>query len=213
MTREAKIMIAVFILIFGGLGYLIVHNNKVATTPVSKDQLILPTSHSRGTPTAKVNLVEFGDFQCPACGEAFPIVEQLLAQYKDNPNVNFVFRNFPLPQHQFAPLAAEAAEAAGAQGKYWPMFELLYSKQNDWVVSSDPLSLFVQYAGQIGLNVNQFKSEVQANKYSDVITKDQQDGLAVGINATPTFFLNGTRMEGVQNFADFKARVDAELAK
>ena len=213
MTKEAKIVTLVFILIFGGLGFVIVRNNKAAVTPVAKDQIIKPTSHSRGNPSAKVNLVEFGDFQCPACGAAYPIVEQLLALYKGNPNVNFVFRNFPLPQHQFAALAAEAAEAAGVQGKYWEMYDLLYKNQDKWVNSNDPLSIFVTYAAQIGLDVNRFKTEVQQGKYNTVITGDQQDGLALGINSTPTFFLNGLRMVGIQNFADFKARVDAELVK
>ena len=109
-------MIGVFVIIFGGLGFLITRNNQVATTPASKDQLIRPNSHSTVNPDAKVSIVEFGDFQCPACAAAFPIVEQLLALYKDNPQVNFVSRNFPLPQHQYALITAEAAEAAGAQG-------------------------------------------------------------------------------------------------
>lgn len=192
---------------------MIARNNRIATTPVSKDQLVTATSHSRGNPNAKVNLVEFGDFQCPACAAAYPIVEQLLSAYQNNPDVNFVFRHFPLPQHQFAPLAAEAAEAANAQGKYWEMYNLLYTNQNTWVNSSDPLSLFVDYAAQLKLDVNRFKSEVQQSKYSDIITNDQQQGLALSVNSTPTFFLNGTRLVGIQNFNDFKARVDAELAK
>ncbi len=206
-------MIGVFVLIFAGLGFLIVRNNRIATTPVSKDQLITTTSHNRGNPEAKVNLVEWGDYQCPACAAAFPIVEQLLAVYKDNPQVNFVFRNFPLPQHQFAPIAAEAAEAAGAQGKYWEMYELLYKNQDTWVNSTDPLSIFVGYAATLKLDVNRFKTEVQQNKYNKVITDDQQQGLSLSINSTPTFFLNGTRLVGIQSFDDFKARVDAELAK
>lgn len=213
MSKEAGIMIAVFIAIFGGLGFLIVRNNNIATTPVTKDQLIKSNSHSTASPNAKVNLVEFGDYQCPACGAAYPIVEQLLALYKGNPQVNFVFRNFPLSQHQYAQMAAEAAEAAGAQGKFWEMNNLLYTHQDDWVNSVDPMSVFVNYATQLKLDVNRFKSEVSANKYSDVINQDQQDGLAIGINSTPTFFINGLRAEGVQNFVDFKARVDAALAQ
>lgn len=206
-------MIVVFLLIFGGIGYLIVRNNNIATAPVSKDQLITATSHSTNDPNAKVNLVEFGDYQCPACGEAYPIVEQVLSDYKNNPQFNFVFRNFPLPQHQFAPLAAEAAEAAGAQGHYWDMYNLLYSNQNTWVNSSDPLTIFVGYATQLKLDVNRFKTEVQAAKYADAINQDEQAGLALGIDSTPTFFLNGVKMVGVQNFTDFKARIDAALAK
>lgn len=213
MTKEAKIIAVVFILIFGGLGFMISRNNRIATTPVSRDKLIASHSYVKGNRDAKVSLVEFGDFQCPACAAAYPIVEQLLAFYKDNPNVNFVFRHFPLPQHQFALLSAESVEAAGAQGKYWEMYDLLYKNQNAWIASSDPLSVFVEYASQLKLDVNRFKTDVQQSKYSQSISEDQQQGLALGVNSTPTFFLNGIRMVGIQSLEDFKARVDAELAK
>ncbi len=213
MTKEAKIIAAVFILIFGGLGFMIARNNRIATTPVSRDKLIAPYSYTKGNRDAKVSLVEFGDFQCPACAAAHPLVEQLLAYYKDNPDVNFVFRHFPLPQHQFALLSAESVEAAGAQGKFWEMYDLLYTNQNAWVSSSDPLSIFVEYANQLKLDVNRFKNEVQQNKYNQSISDDQQQGLALGINSTPTFFLNGNKMVGIQSLEDFKARIDAELAK
>ncbi|MEK9158049.1 MAG: thioredoxin domain-containing protein [Patescibacteria group bacterium] len=214
MPKEAKIMIVVFILIFGGLGYLIARNNRLATTPITKSQLITATSHSKGNTNAKVNLVEFGDFQCPACAAAYPIIEEVLAMYKDNPQVNFVFRNFPLTTvHQYALLSAEAVEAAGAQGKYWEMYGLVYKNQGAWSASNDPLSLFVGYATQLGLDVNKFKFEVQANKYNDVISSDQQAGLALGINSTPTFFLNGIRMTGVRDVNDFKSRIDSALAE
>ncbi|MEK7645932.1 MAG: thioredoxin domain-containing protein [Patescibacteria group bacterium] len=213
MTKEVKIMTLVFIMIFGGLGFLISRNNNGAPTPATKDQLIRPTSHSTVNPDAKVNIVEFGDFQCPACAAAFPIVEQLLALYKDNPQVNFVSRNFPLSQHQYALLTAEAAEAAGAQEKYWEMYRLIYANYDEWVNSADPTSILVGYATQLKLDVSRFKSEVAANKYSAIIEQDKQDGLAIGINSTPTFFINGIKEVGIQNFADFKARVDAALAQ
>ncbi len=206
-------MIGVFVLIFGGLGFLIVRNNNIATTPVPKSQLITATSHSRGDPNAKVNIVEFGDYQCPACGAAYPIVEQVLAQYKNNPQVNYVFRNFPLPQHQFAQLAAEAAEAAGAQGKYWEMYNLLYTNQDTWVNSTDPLSIFVSYATQLKLDAVRFKTEVSASKYADIINQDVTAATALGVNSTPTFYINGIQEVGIQSAADFKARIDAELAK
>jgi protein-disulfide isomerase len=213
MTKEVKIMALVFLVVFGGLGFLISRNNKIATTPATKEQLIRPNSHSTVNPNAKVNIVEFGDFECPACAAAFPIVEELLALYKDNPEVNFVARNFPLPQHQYALLTAEAAEAAGAQGKYWEMYRLIYANQKDWATSSDPMSVLVGYATQLKLDVNRFKSEVSDNKYSDIIEQDRQDGVSLGVNSTPTFFINGVRAGNIQNFADFKARVDAALAQ
>jgi protein-disulfide isomerase len=213
MTKEVKIMALVFLVVFGGLGFLISRNNKIATTPATKEQLIRPTSHSTVNPNAKVNIVEFGDFQCPACAAAFPIMEDILSSYKDNPQVNFVARNFPLPQHQYALLTAEAAEAAGAQGKYWEMYRLIYGNQNDWANSTDPMPILIGYATQLNLDVNRFKSEVAANKYSDIIEQDRQDGVSLGVNSTPTFFINGVRAGNIQNIADFKARIDAALAQ
>ncbi len=206
-------MTAVFILIFGALGFLISRNNKAATTPLSKEQLISATNHSTVSPDAKVNIVEFGDFQCPACAAAFPIVEELLASYKNNPQVNFVFKNFPLPQHQYAMLTAQAAEAAGAQGKYWEMYKLIYAGQDNWVNSADPMSILVGYATQLKLDVDRFKTEVSANKYDSIINKDKNDGIAIGINSTPTFFVNGIKEIGIQSLNDFRARIDAALAK
>jgi len=213
MTKEVKIMSAVFIVIFGGLGFLISRNNQVATTPVSKDQLIRPTSHSTVNPNAKVNIVEFGDYQCPACAVAYPVVKDILVSYKNNPQVNFVFRNFPLPQHQYAPLASEVAEAAGAQGKYWEMHDLLYANQDAWVNTTDPMPILIGYATQLKMDVNKFKSEVAANKYADVISQDTQDANALGINSTPTFFINGIKEVGISSVADFKARIDSALNK
>lgn len=213
MSKEAKVIAVIFVIIFGGLGWLISRNNKIATTPVAKEQLIKAGNHSTKNPSAKVNLVEFGDYQCPACAAAHPIVEQMLAQYSNNPDVNFVFRNFPLPQHQYALISAEAAEAAGAQGKYWQMHSLLYENQDKWVNSTDPLNIFSGYAAQLQLDVNRFKEDVQQNKYSTVIEADKQDANLLGVNSTPTFFLNGLRMEGIQSISEFKSRVDAELAK
>ncbi len=213
MTKEVKIMALVFIVIFAGLGFLIVRNNQTALAPISKEQLIRPTSHSTVSPNAKVNIVEFADFQCPACAAAYPIMEQILAFYKNNPQVNFVARNFPLPQHQYALLTAEAAEAASAQGKYWEMYGLIYTGQNDWVNSADPMSILVGYAAQLKLDVNKFKAEVTANKYDNIIQQDKQDGVAIGINSTPTFFINGVKEIGIQSVSDFKARIDSALTK
>jgi len=213
MTKEVKIITLVFVLIFGGLGFLITRNNQTTLGPVPKEQLIRPTSHSTKNPDAKVNIVEFADFECPACAATYPIMEQILASYKNNPQVNFVSRNFPLPQHQYALLTAEAAEAAGAQGKYWEMYKLIYAGYDDWINSADPMSILADYAVQLKLDVNRFKSEVAANKYDNIIQQDKQDGLALGVNSTPTFYINGIKEVGIRSLDDFKAKVDSALAK
>ena len=207
-------MVLVFVLIFSGLGFLIVKNNKVGTQPISKEILVRPASHSTGDPNAKVNLVEFGDFQCPACAAAAPIIKEILNTYKDNPNFNFVSRNFPLTSiHQNALISAQAAEAAGGQGKYWEMYDLLYENQNEWAKSTDPLAIFAKYATGLKIDVERFKNEVQSGAYQNIINQDLADARSLGINSTPTFFLNGVKMLGVQNIEDLKARINQALAE
>lgn len=182
-------------------------------TPVDAKLLTKPDSHmTEATTSAKLTLVEFGDYQCPSCEAAYPVIKQAMQDYGSQ--LNFVFRNFPLPMHQNAQIAAEAAESAGAQGKYWQMHDALYDHQNDWADSKDPLPLFDQYAQQIGLNVNQFNTDVNSNKYADKISQDQNDGNSLGVNATPTLFLNNkTAFVGAPTYQDLKAKLDVALRK
>jgi len=158
---------------------------------------------------SKVTLVEFGDFQCPACGAEYPTVTQLLQTY--NGKINFVFRNFPLPQHQNAQAAAEAAEAAGAQGKFFDMYNMLYTNQNTWGETTNASSYFTQYAKALHLDMNKFASDTKSNKYASKIQADINDGYAVNVNATPTFFLNGVPIQGGLPYTDFKSRIDQAL--
>ncbi len=211
MTKETKIISGVGIIFFALFALLIYRTNSVSQVVADPALLITDSSHMTGKKDAKVNIVEFGDYQCPACGYANPIVEKLIEAYKDNPNVNFVFRNFPLPQHSNALISAEAAEAAGAQGKFWEMHNMIYSGQNDWSVSTKALEIFTGYAQKLGLDVKAFTDAVSQNKFQDVITKDRSDGNALGINATPTFFVSGEKIEGILSFDDFKKKIDGKL--
>src|SRR3954466_8312 len=132
MSQEAKVLIGVgvatLLIVVGAAFFLGGSSSPDKATPtISQDQakmLVRPDSHIMKATNAKVTIVEFGDFQCPACGASYPIISQLLTQYKGK--VNFVFRNFPLQMHPNAPIAAEAAEAAGAQGKFFEMYDALY---------------------------------------------------------------------------------------
>ena len=165
-----------------------------------------------GSATAKVQMVEFGDYQCPACGAAYPMVKQITDEYASNPNFDFVFRNFPLPQHPNAPEAAEAAEAAGAQGQYWQMHDMLYAGQADWVDLADPTAIFVGYATKLGLNVTTFKTALATNQYASAIAADQSDGNQLGVDATPTLYVNGTQLTDY-SVTTMKTAIDAALAK
>lgn len=213
MRKEVLIMAAIVVLIVG-VGIILSKSGSSsgqAGKAVDSQALVRDNSHMTGKSGAKVTVVEFGDFQCPACFAAEPAVEQVIAAYKNNPDFNFVFRNFPLPQHQYALISAEAVEAAGEQGKYWQMHDKIYQTQNDWASSANPLDLFAGYAQQLGLDVNKFKQEVQQNKFDDLIRTDQRDGINLNVNSTPTFFINGKPQVGGLSFEQFKALIDAAL--
>ena len=214
INKEAVIIGTISVLFIALMGWLIWHSSGIAPQTTVSDTSILSnaTSHMTGSATAKVTMVEFGDYQCPACGAAYPYVKQITDEYASNPNFNFVFRNFPLPQHPNAPEAAEAAEAAGAQGKYWQMHDMLYEGQADWVDLADPTSVFVGYATKLGLDVKTFTSDVATNKYSSVISADQSDGNKAGVDATPTLYVNGTKLADY-SVATMKTAIDAALAK
>lgn len=174
-------------------------------------------SHNTGSATAPVQLVEFGDYQCPVCGAAYAPIKAVTDKYQSDPNFNFEFRNFPLSQHPYSQIAASAVEAAGAQGQYFQMHDLVYANQNDWSGSTDPMSFFTKYAQQLGLNVSQFTSDTTSYKYDTNVQQDEADGNAFGVNATPTFYVldngNPTQYVGVGNLTDLSNQIDQLMAK
>lgn len=159
--------------------------------------LIRNNSNKIFSSSAELTLVEFGDYQCPACGAAHPVVKQILEKDKDK--VTFVFRSFPLTQHKNARIAAQTAEAAGEQGKYWEMHDKLYENQSDWGNNDNALEIFTNYAKDMGLDIEKFKKTIAENKYADKIAQDQSDGMALGVNSTPTFFINNQKYMGTLN--------------
>ena len=146
------------------------------------------SAHVRGNPEAPVTLEEFGDFQCPPCGQFAGFVEELLKEYDSRLRV--VFRNFPLPAHEHAREAAQAAEAAGLQGKFWEMHDTLYREQQIWSSASNARGLFESYAGTIGLDVDQFRKDMDSDKVRERIDSDHALADSLGITVTPTFFIN-----------------------
>lgn len=185
-------------------------SNTSSSEKVDQALLMNKDSYKTGSDSAKVTIVEFGDFQCPACGAAYPNVKKLLDEEKNN--IRFVFRNFPLPQHQNAMQGAEVALAAGAQGKFFEMEDKLFMNQDTWGESKDPTSYFTQYAGELGLDMTTFEDAVKNEKYKDIIDKDKNDGIALGVNATPTFFINGEKFMDSPTYDNLKKKVQ-ELSK
>ncbi|QQG41261.1 MAG: thioredoxin domain-containing protein [Candidatus Woesebacteria bacterium] len=161
--------------------------------------------------SAQLTLVEFGDYQCPACGIFNPLTKQIITEFAGK--VNYVFRNFPLNQHANAPISSFAAEAAGLQGKFWEMHDKLFETQQSWSTSTDAKSIFIGYAKDLGLDVNQFKTDIDSQKVKDKVKKDSDDGYLVALNATPTFYLNGVKLELPANYDDFKKIIQSALDK
>mgnify|MGYP001559378014 CR=1 FL=1 len=213
MSTESKIISGVGVLFFALFAVLIYRTNTGTSVVADPNLLIGQLSYMTGKRDAKVNIVEFGDYQCPACAYASPIVQQLVEVYKNNPNVNFVFRNFPLPQHSNAMVSAEAAEAARVQGKFLEMSDMLYSGQNEWAGNKQALEIFTGYAQKLGLDVKAFTDSVSQKKFQDVIIKDRSDGQVLGVNSTPSFFINGEKLAGIPSFDDFKKKIDEKLSE
>ena len=157
-------------------------------------ELVVPVSeerdHVQGPASAPVTLVEYGDYECPYCGAAYPIVKELQARVGDQ--LRFVFRNFPIStSHPHAEQAAEAAEAAAAQGSFWEMHDHLYEHQRR--LEDDDLRA---YAAELGLDVDRFSAELADHTHADRVREDFMSGVRSGVNGTPTFYVNGLRHDG-----------------
>ncbi len=161
--------------------------------------------HCQGPATAEITLVEYGDFQCPDAGRAYPMVKKLQKHY--GKRMRFVFRNFPLNDiHPMAEPAAEAAEFAAAQGKFWEMHDALYENQ-------DRLSLGIlgRLAESVGLDGDAADEAVENGEFADRIEQDAEGGTECGVHGTPTFFINGAPYEGEWTFADLSAAIDGAV--
>ena len=166
------------------------------TPPVSA------VDHVQGPATAPVTLVEYGDYECPFCGQAYPIVQAI--QRRFGHQLRFAFRHFPLTQiHPHAQAAAEAAEVAAAQGAFWPMHDMLYEHQN--ALTYDHL---VRYAEMLNLDIVRFTSELATGAYASLVREHFMSGVRSGVNGTPTFFINGRRHDGPWDLESLGMEID-----
>jgi protein-disulfide isomerase len=207
------IVIVVALATFGG-GTMLYRARRPQVKNIPESQSVRARSdtsaHVRGNPAAAVTLEEFGDFQCPPCGQFAGFAEELLREYDSRLRV--VFRNFPLPAHEHAREAAVAAEAAGFQGKFWEMHDTLYREQAAWSKAPNARELFESYAGTLGLNMDQFKKDMDSDKARERVDSDHALGDFLGVKVTPTLFINNRPVEPQEkNPEGLRAAINAAL--
>ncbi len=208
MNNRFLLILISCIVVLGGIFFITKNNDDTASNSQGT-----ASQHITGKADSKVVLVEYGDFECPACAAYFPIVSQIKTDYKDK--IAFQFRHFPLVQiHQNAMASSRAAEAAGKQGKFWEMHDLLYGQQDAWAKSSNATAIFEDYATQLGINVEQFKVDSASSAVLDTINADVGEGQKLNITGTPTFVLNGRVItETPQTYEAFAKILDEEINK
>lgn len=174
------------------------------------ENAIAASDQVMGNKQAEVVLIEYGDYQCPACALYSPFVTQLVNDFPEKLAV--VYRHFPLRQiHKNADASAQAAEAAGKQGKFWEMHELLYAHQGEWENALSPKPMFTRYASELGLNSEQFTADMNSDAVKDKIEADLRSAVASGLSGTPTFFINGTKIVNPRSYDEFRSLIQAEI--
>lgn len=187
--------------------------SKTSNKPVSKSELdqrlVRTDSHITGKTDSTITLVEFSDFECPACGNYYPEFKRVEQKYQDR--VKIVYRHFPLTSiHPLAQKAAEASEAASAQGKFWEYHDLLFEKQAEWstLSQSKAIDRFIEYAQQIGItDINKFSTELRNGTYTARVNEDSADAKAIDVQGTPTVFLNSQQQDN-PSFDNLSSEID-----
>lgn len=200
---------ATFILIIGLITWGMVLASKKADKEaknIASVDSVLSTDNIKGSTTTKVTMIEYSDFQCPACGLYFPMVEKVVSENPEK--VVFVYRHFPLTQHPNAIPASKAAEAAGKQGKFWEMYDLLFTNQKNWEESTTAKVIFESYAKKLNLDMDKYSSDFDSKEVIEKINNDQKSGIKAGVNSTPTFFINGKKINNPQTNEQFKKLIE-----
>lgn len=208
------------LIIFSGNSKLDVSTTDTNTIQIANDQNGNIGDHVFGKAGSKVTLIEYGDFQCPPCGSIHPVIKAITEQYKDK--LQFVFRNFPITtSHPNAKAAAGTAEAAGLQGKYWEMNNKIYESQSAWssLSGTERTDFFAGYAKELGLDMDKYNADLAGTTNSASITMkinyDYALGKKAGVDATPTFYLNGVKLgsDALGDETKLKDAINAELTK
>ncbi len=210
-TIRTKIIVWVIVVLALGAGiYGLMKINNNGGSSTSQVATITEQDNTDGNPNADIVLIEYSDFQCPACKTYQTMVNDLMNEYQDK--VYFAFRDFPLSSiHQNAQVAAQAAEASALQGKFWEMHDKLFDSQSDWSNESDPLVKFTSYAEELSLDIEKFKADYESDVVKDKISNNYSSGTSAKVNSTPSFFLNGEKINNPRTLEDFKKLIDENL--
>lgn len=202
-------LLIILALIFGGyklVKWINTPQEQVAPVSVTLGE----DEWSKGNPQAEVTLIEYSDFQCPACKTYYPLIRRLSEEKGDE--LRIVYRHLPLVSiHKNAIASAKAAESAGRQGKFWEMHDQLFNKQDDWADDSKPEDKFESYAGEIGLDLEKFKSDYESSEVENDVNSDLTAANSLRLNSTPSFILNGRKIENPRGYDEFKKIIEDEI--
>lgn len=208
-SRNRWIGATVF-LALGAAGIFLLSGPAGSVPPAILLDAVSAGDHTQGASDGKAILVEYGDYQCPACSAYHPIVTQAIAEFGNQ--ITFVYRHFPLRQiHRQADLAARAAESAGLQGKFWEMHALLYERQKMWAESLSAKEKMTSYARELGLDETKFLSDFDSDQVKEKVENDLRSGVRAGVRGTPTFFLNGKELANPGNLPGLRQEIQAVL--
>lgn len=194
-----------------GVVYFLFSGSNTPQEEVKLNDKVYTTDWQKGSANGKVTIVEYSDFQCPACRNYQPIVKQLVDEMGQD--ITFVYRHFPLTSiHMNAKISAQASEAAGLQGKFWEMHDKLFENQQSWAKSSDADEVFVGYAKDLGLDVAKFEADLKSDAVEKAVEADMKSGRSSQVNSTPTFFVNGSSLpNNPRSYEDFRTIVQSLL--
>ena len=174
--------------------------------------VIHPLDKVEGNATSSVLIIEYSDFECPACRTYYPILKELMVEFKDK--VALVYRDFPLTEiHANAEPAARAAQAAGKQGKFWEMHDLLFEKQDEWAKTVNVGPLFESYVALLGISTEQFKTDWSSKEIRDFVRAERSSAIRLGLQGTPSFFINGKQIQNPSSVDAFKTIINDAIGK
>lgn len=211
---DKRFIVILVVVVLGLAGIFIIGKNKSNSSAKDSGSVTVgsTSNHTKGGNTKNVSVLVYGDFQCPVCGQFYPVEKAVIDKFQND--ISFTFMHFPLEQiHPNARSSARAAEAAGMQGKFFEMHDLLYENQQAWSASGDALTIFTSYAQQLGLDTEKFKIDFASEAVNGTINADLKNGNSKGVSGTPTYYINGQKLDNgdISSVDKFSAKIQAAI--